>query len=57
MIQRQSETIKSLDEQIIEFLNTLQDNHHYDDQQWIHSLLESRANNIPSEIVKLGMLI
>jgi hypothetical protein len=42
---------------VIDFLNTLQDNHCESDQQWIRTLLEHGANNTFSEIVELGTLI
>ena len=57
MLQPNIEKNIPLDEQIIEFLKTLQDNHCECDQQWIRALLESGANNTPSEVVKLGTLI
>ena len=57
MSQLHNQEHKPLDEQIIDFLNTLQDNHSESDQQWIKTLLEYGANNTSSEIMELGTLI
>ncbi|CAG8746469.1 10659_t:CDS:1, partial [Acaulospora morrowiae] len=55
----QSETNiqQPIENQIIEYLRTLEDNHDTHDQQWIKSLLEDSYNNSSSEFTELGTII
>src|SRR5581483_5284758 len=47
----------SLEDQIIDHLRTLEDNHNEGDQRWLRSLIEEGSTNTSSEIADLGALI
>jgi hypothetical protein len=47
----------SLEDQIIDHLRTLEDNHNEGDQRWLRSLIEDGSTNTSSEIADLGALI
>src|SRR5581483_10971755 len=47
----------SLEDQIIDHLRTLEDNHNEGDQRWLRSLIEDGSTNTSSEISDLGALI
>jgi hypothetical protein len=46
----------SPDDQIIQYLYTLQDHHDVDNRQWINNLITERRSNTTSECTELGIL-
>ena len=48
---------RPIEDKVLEFLSTLQDNHEVGDQRWIRTLLDHGVNNTISEIVELGAMI
>jgi hypothetical protein len=48
---------RPIEDKVLEFLSTLQDNHEVGDQRWIRTLLDHGVNNTTSEIVELGAMI